>query len=161
MKNKFIILSILSLFITSCSISNPLKKESKIIAKDCPQSLILYEARTFDFDDAIVELPTGYDLSCYLIEQEGVVEISTNYSLNVNLKEKEKEKEKGKKIYQVNLIIFVTDKSKEIKINEFQFSKDLKIQNQDLDNFILSYNDKIQIDLKTYNSGIKIFYAIN
>ncbi len=59
------------------------------------------------------------------------------------------------------MIIFVTDKSKEIKINEFQFSKDLKIQNQDLDNFILSYNDKIQIDLKTYNSGIKIFYAIN
>ena len=155
MKNKFIILSILSLFITSCSISNPLKKESKIIAKDCPQSLILYEARTFDFDDAIVELPTGYDLSCYLIEQEGVVEISTNYSLNVNLKEKEKE------IYQVYLTIFVTDQSKEIKINEFQFSKDLKIQNQDLDNFILSYNDKIQIDLKTYNSGIKIFYAIN
>ena len=155
MKNKFIILSILSLFITSCSISNPLKKESKIIAKDCPQSLILYEARTFDFDDAIVELPTGYDLSCYLIEQEGVVEISTNYSLNVNLKEKEKE------IYQVYLTIFVTDQSKEIKIKEFQFSKDLKIQNQDLDNFMLSYNDKIQIDLKTYNSGIKIFYAIN
>jgi hypothetical protein len=155
MKNKFIILSILSLFITSCSISNPLKKESKIIAKDCPQSLILYEARTFDFDDAIVELPTGYDLSCYLIEQEGVVEIFTNYSLNVHLKEKEKE------IYQVYLTIFVTDQSKEIKIKEFQFSKDLKIQNQDLDNFILSYNDKIQIDLKTYNSGIKIFYAIN
>ena len=73
MKNKFIKLSILSLFITACSISNPLKKESKIIAKDCPQSLILYEARTFDFDDSIVELPTGYDLSCYLIEQEGVV----------------------------------------------------------------------------------------
>ena len=149
----------MSLFITSCSISNPLKKESKIIAKDCPQSLILYQSRASDFDEASVELQTGYGLNCYLIEEEGVVEISTNYSLNVHLKEKEKEKEK--KIYQVNLIIFVTDKSKEIKINEFQFSKDLKIQNQDLDNFILSYNDKIQIDLKTYNSGIKLFYAIN
>ena len=155
MKNKFIILSILSLFITSCSISNPLKKESKIIAKDCPQSLILYESRASDFDEASVELQTGYGLSCYLIEEEGVVEISTNYSLNVRLKEKENQ------IYQVNLIIFVTDQSKEIKIKEFQFSKDLKIQNQDLDNFILSYNDKIQIDLKTYNSGIKLFYAIN
>ena len=155
MKNKFIILSILSLFITSCSISNPLKKESKIIAKDCPQSLILYEARTFDFDDAIVELPTGYDLSCYLIEQEGVVEISTNYSLNVNLKEKEKE------IYQVYLTIFVTDQSKEIKIKEFQFSKDLKIQKEEKNFFVFNFNDKIQIDSDVYNKGIKLFYALN
>ena len=157
MKNKFIILSILSLFITSCSISNPLKKESKIIAKDCPQSLILYEARTFDFDDAIVELPTGYDLSCYLIEQEGVVEISTNYSLNVNLKEKEKER----KIYQVNLIIFITDQSKEVKIKEFQFSKDLKIQKEEKNFFVFNFNDKIQIDSDVYNEGIKLFYALN
>ena len=157
MKNKFIILSILSLFLTSCSISNPLKKESKIIAKDCPQSLILYEARTFDFDDAIVELPTGYDLSCYLIEQEGVVEISTNYSLNVNLKEKEKEI----KIYQVNLIIFITDQSKEVKIKEFQFSKDLKIQKEEKNFFVFNFNDKIQIDSDVYNEGIKLFYALN
>ena len=155
MKNKFIILSNLSLFLTSCSISNPLKKESKIIAKDCPQSLILYEARTFDFDDAIVELPTGYDLSCYLIEQEGVVEISTNYSLNVNLKEKEKE------IYQVYLTIFVTDQSKEIKIKEFQFSKDLKIQKEEKNFFVFNFNDKIQIDSDVYNEGIKLFYALN
>ena len=143
----------MSLFITSCSISNPLKKESKIIAKDCPQSLILYEARTFDFDDAIVELPTGYDLSCYLIEQEGVVEISTNYSLNVNLKEKE--------IYQVYLTIFVTDQSKEIKIKEFQFSKDLKIQKEEKNFFVFNFNDKIQIDSDVYNEGIKLFYALN
>ena len=155
MKNKFIKLSILSLFITACSISNPLKKESKIIAKDCPQSLILYEARTFDFDDAIVELPTGYDLSCYLIEQEGVVEISTNYSLNVHLKEKEKE------IYQVYLTIFVTDQSKEIKIKEFQFSKDLKIQKEEKNFFVFNFNDKIQIDSDVYNEGIKLFYALN
>ena len=159
MKNKFIILSILSLFITSCSISNPLKKESKIIAKDCPQSLILYEARTFDFDDAIVELPTGYDLSCYLIEQERVVEISTNYYLNVHLKEKEKEKEK--EIYQVYLTIFVTDQSKEIKIKEFQFSKDLKIQKEEKNFFVFNFNDKIQIDSDVYNEGIKLFYALN
>ena len=153
MKNKFIKFSILSLFITACSISNPLKKESKIIAKDCPQSLILYEARTFDFDDAIVELPTGYDLSCYLIEQEGVVEISTNYSLNVRLKEKE--------IYQVYLTIFVTDQSKEIKIKEFQFSKDLKIQKEEKNFFVFNFNDKIQIDSDVYNEGIKLFYALN
>ena len=155
MKNKFIILSILSLFITSCSISNPLKKESKIIAKDCPQSLILYESRTFDFGDAIVELPTGYGLNCYLIEEEGVVEISTNYSLNVNLKEKEKE------IYQVYLTIFVTDQSKEIKIKEFQFSKDLKIQKEEKNFFVFNFNDKIQIDSDVYNEGIKLFYALN
>ena len=154
MKNKFIILSILSLFITSCSISNPLKKESKIIAKDCPQSLILYEARTFDFDDAIVELPTGYDLSCYLIEQEGVVEISTNYSLNVNLKEKEKE------IYQVYLTIFVTDQTNEILIEEFQFLKELKIQDNDLDHIIFSYNDKIQINLKLTIQVLKYFMLL-
>ena len=157
MKNKFIILSNLSLFLTSCSISNPLKKESKIIAKDCPQSLILYEARTFDFDDAIVELPTGYGLNCYLIEEEGVVEISTNYSLNVRLKEKEKEI----KIYQVNLIIFITDQSKEVKIKEFQFSKDLKIQKEEKNFFVFNFNDKIQIDSDVYNEGIKLFYALN
>ena len=157
MKNKFIILSILSLFITSCSISNPLKKESKIIAKDCPQSLILYESRTFDFGDAIVELPTGYGLNCYLIEEEGVVEISTNYSLNVRLKEKEKEI----KIYQVNLIIFITDQSKEVKIKEFQFSKDLKIQKEEKNFFVFNFNDKIQIDSDVYNEGIKLFYALN
>ena len=159
MKNKFIIFCILSLFIASCSTTNPLKKQSKIISKNCPQSLILYQARAFEFDDASVEIPTGYTLNCYLIEEKGIVEISTNYSLNLRIKEKEKEEEE--KIYQVNLIIFVTDQSKEIKIKEFQFSKDLKIQNEDLNNFIFSYNDKIQIDLKTYNSGIKIFYAIN
>ncbi len=159
MKNKFIIFCILSLFIASCSTTNPLKKQSKIISKNCPQSLILYQARAFEFDDASVEIPTGYTLNCYLIEQEGVVEISTNYSLNVSFKEKVKEKEK--KIYNVNLIIFVTDQTKEIKIEEFQFSKELKIQDNDIDNFVFSYNDKIQIDLKTYNSGIKIFYAIN
>ena len=157
MKNKFIILSNLSLFLTSCSISNPLKKESKIIAKDCPQSLILYESRTFDFGDAIVELPTGYGLNCYLIEEEGVVEISTNYSLNVRLKEKEKEI----KIYQVNLIIFITDQSKEVKIKEFQFSKDLKIQKEEKNFFVFNFNDKIQIDSDVYNEGIKLFYALN
>ena len=113
----------------------------------------MYEARTFDFDDAIVELPTGYDLSCYLIEQEGVVEISTNYSLNVNLKEKE--------IYQVYLTIFVTDQSKEIKIKEFQFSKDLKIQKEEKNFFVFNFNDKIQIDSDVYNEGIKLFYALN
>ena len=157
MKNKFIKFSILSLFITACSISNPLKKESKIIAKDCPQSLILYESRTFDFVDAIVELPTGYGLNCYLIEEEGVVEISTNYSLNVRLKEKEKEI----KIYQVNLIIFITDQSKEVKIKEFQFSKDLKIQKEEKNFFVFNFNDKIQIDSDVYNEGIKLFYALN
>ena len=157
MKNKFIKFSILSLFITACSISNPLKKESKIIAKDCPQSLILYESRASDFDEASVELQTGYGLNCYLIEEEGVVEISTNYSLNVRLKEKEKEI----KIYQVNLIIFITDQSKEVKIKEFQFSKDLKIQKEEKNFFVFNFNDKIQIDSDVYNEGIKLFYALN
>ena len=112
------------------------------------------EARTFDFDDAIVELSTGYDLSCYLIEQEGVVEISTNYSLNVHLKEKEKE------IYQVYLTIFVTDQTNEILIEEFQFLKELKIQDNDLDDIIFSYNDKIQINLKLTIQVLKYFMLL-
>ena len=159
MKNKFIKFCILSLFIASCSTTNPLKKQSKIISKNCPQSLILYQARAFEFDDASVEIPTGYTLNCYLIEEKGIVEISTNYSLNLRIKEKEKEEEE--KIYKVNLIIFVTDQTNEILIEEFQFLKELKIQDNNRDNIIFSYNDKIQINLKTYNSGIKIFYAIN
>ena len=116
---------------------------------------LLYEARTFYFDDAIVELPTGYDLSCYLIEQEGVVEISTNYSLNVHLKEKEKE------IYQVDLIIFVTDKSEEIIFEEFRFPKELNIQSEEQKNLVFNFTDKIKIDSDIYNSGIKLYYALN
>ena len=55
----------------------------------------------------------------------------------------------------------MTDQTNESLIEEFQFLKELKIQDNNRDNIIFSYNDKIQINLKTYNSGIKIFYAIN
>ena len=50
--NKFIICFILTFFLVSCSISNPLKKELKVTNKDCPQSLILYEARSITLDNA-------------------------------------------------------------------------------------------------------------
>ena len=50
--NKFIICFILTFFLVSCSISNPLKKELKVTNKDCPQSLILYEARSLNLGNA-------------------------------------------------------------------------------------------------------------
>ena len=154
-KNKFLIYCFLCSFLLSCSISNPLKTNSKISSKDCPRSLILYESRSLEFGNAKLELPTDYLLNCYLIEDKGIVEISIDYSLNVLLKEEEENE------YQSNFIVFVTDESKQITIDEFKFLKELKIENNDRKFFVFKFNDKIQIDLNTYNSGVRLFFAIN
>ena len=154
-KNKFLIYCFLCSFLLSCSISNPLKTNSKISSKDCPRSLILYESRSLELGNAKLELPTDYFLNCYLIEDKGIVEISIDYSLNVLLKEEEEIE------YLSNFIVFVTDESKQITINEFKFLKELKIENNDRKFFVFKFNDKIQIDLNTYNSGVRLFFAIN
>lgn len=154
-KNKFLIYCFLCSFLLSCSISNPLKTNSKISSKDCPRSLILYESRSLELGNAKLELPTDYLLNCYLIEDKGIVEISIDYSLNVLLKEEEENE------YLSNFIVFVTDESKQITINEFKFLKELKIENNDRKFFVFKFNDKIQIDLNTYNSGVRLFFAIN
>ena len=154
-KNKFLIYCFLCSFLLSCSISNPLKTNSKISSKDCPQSFILYESRSLELGNAKLELPTDYFLNCYLIEDKGIVEISIDYSLNVLLKEEEENK------YLSNFIVFVTDESKQIKIDEFNFLKELKIENNERKFFVFKFNDKIQIDLNTYNSGVRLYYAIN
>ena len=154
-KNKFLIYCFLCSFLLSCSISNPLKTNSKISSKDCPRSLILYESRSLELGNAKLELPTDYFLNCYLIEDKGIVEISIDYSLNVLLKEQEENE------YLSNFIVFVTDESKQVTINEFKFLKELKIENNDRKFFVFKFNDKIQIDLNTYNSGVRLFFAIN
>ena len=154
-KNKFLIYCFLCSFLLSCSISNPLKTNSKISSKDCPQSFILYESRSLELGNAKLELPTDYLLNCYLIEDKGIVEISIDYSLNVLLKEEEEIE------YLSNFIVFVTDESKQITIDEFKFLKELKIENNERKFFVFKFNDKIQIDLKTYNSGVRLFFAIN
>ena len=154
-KNKFLIYYFLCSFLLSCSTSNPLKTNSKISSKDCPRSLILYESRSLELGNAKLELPTDYLLNCYLIEDKGIVEISIDYSLNVLLKEEEEIE------YLSNFIVFVTDESKQITIDEFKFLKELKIENNERKFFVFRFNDKIQIDLNTYNSGIRLFYAIN
>ena len=154
-KNKFLIYCFLCSFLLSCSISNPLKTNSKISSKDCPRSLILYESRSLELSNAKLELPTDYFLNCYLIEDKGIVEISIDYSLNVLLKEEEENE------YLSNFIVFVTDESKQITIDEYKYLKELKIENNDRKFFVFKFNDKIQIDLNTYNSGVRIFFAIN
>ena len=154
-KNKFLIYCFLCSFLLSCSTSNPLKTNSKISSKDCPRSLILYESRSLELGNAKLELPTDYLLNCYLIEDKGIVEISIDYSLNVLLKEEEKNE------YISNFIVFVTDESKQITLDEFKFLKELKIENNERKFFVFKFNDKIQIDLNTYNSGVRLFYAIN
>ena len=154
-KNKFLIYYFLCSFLLSCSTSNPLKTNSKISSKDCPRSLILYESRSLELGNAKLELPTDYLLNCYLIEDKGIVEISIDYSLNVLLKEEEKNE------YLSNFIVFVTDESKQITIDEFKYLKELKIENKDRKFFVFKFNDKIQIDLNTYNSGVRLYYAIN
>ena len=154
-KNKFLIYCFLCSFLLSCSISNPLKTNSKISSKDCPRSLILYESRSLELGNAKLELPTDYFLNCYLIEDKGIVEISIDYSLNVLLKEEEENE------YLSNFIVFVTDESKQITINEFKFLKELKIENNERKFLVFKFNDIIQIDLNTYNSGVRLFFAIN
>ena len=154
-KYKFLIFCFLCSFLLSCSISNPIKTNSKISSKDCPRSLILYESRSLELGNAKLELPTDYFLNCYLIEDKGIVEISIDYSLNVLLKEEEEIE------YLSNFIIFVTDESKQITIDEFKFLKELKIENNERKFFVFKFNDKIQIDLNTYNSGVRLFFAIN
>ena len=154
-KNKFLIYCFLCSFLLSCSISNPLKTNSKISSKDCPQSFILYESRSLELGNAKLELPTDYFLNCYLIEDKGIVEISIDYSLNVLLKEEEEIE------YLSNFIVFVTDEGKQITIDEFKFLKELKIENNERKFFVFKFNDKIQIDLNTYNSGVRLFFAIN
>ena len=154
-KNKFLIYCFLCSFLLSCSISNPLKTNSKISSKDCPRSLILYESRSLELGNAKLELPTDYLLNCYLIENKGIVEISIDYSLNVLLKEEEEIE------YLSNFIVFVTDEGKQITIDEFKFLKELKIENNERKFFVFKFNDKIQIDLNTYNSGVRLFFAIN
>ena len=154
-KNKFLIYCFLCSFLLSCSISNPLKTNSKISSKECPRSLILYESRSLELGNAKLELPTDYFLNCYLIEDKGIVEISIDYSLNVLLKEEEENE------YLSNFIVFVTDESKQITIDEFKFLKELKIENNDRKFFVFKFNDQIQIDLNTYNSGVRLFFAIN
>ena len=154
-KNKFVICSILSFFLVTCSLSNPLKKEAKVINKDCPQSLILYEARSLDLGNANIELQKEYALNCYLFVDENKVEISTDYKLNVLLSEEEKN------TYEVELIIFVTNINEDNKIAEFQYSKNLKLDRKGYKRHSFDLNDKFQIDLDTYDRGIKMFYAIN
>ncbi len=154
-KNKFLIYCFLCSFLLSCSISNPLKTNSKISSKDCPRSLILYESRSLELGNAKLELPTDYFLNCYLIEDKGIVEISIDYSLNVLLKEEEENE------YLSNFIVFVTDESKQITLDEYKYLKELKIENNDRKFFVFKFNDKIQIDLNTYNSGVRLFFAIN
>ena len=154
-KNKFLIYCFLCSFLLSCSISNPLKTNSKISSKDCPRSLILYESRSLELGNAKLELPTDYLLNCYLIEDKGIVEISIDYSLNVLLKEEEEIE------YLSNFIVFVTDEGKQITIDEFKFLKELKIENNERKFFVFKFNDKVQIDLNTYNSGVRLFFAIN
>ena len=75
--------------------------------------------------------------------------------MNVLLKEEEKNE------YISNFIVFVTDESKQITLDEFKFLKELKIENNERKFFVFKFNDKIQIDLNTYNSGVRLYYAIN
>ena len=155
-KNKFIICSFLSFILVACSIPNTLKKkEVKVTYKECPQSLILYKARSLDFGNTNIELKNDYNLSCYLFVDEDSVEISTDYKLNIYLYDEDKN------TYEVELIVFVTNLNEDYKIAEFKYQKEIKPDIEINKINSIDLNDKFQIDLDTYNQGIKIFYAIN
>ena len=155
-KNKFIICSFLSFILVACSIPNTLKKkEVKVTYKECPQSLILYKAKSVDFGNTNIELQNDYNLSCYLFVDEDSVEILTDYKLNIYLSDEDKN------TYAVELIVFVTNLDEDYKIAEFKYQKEIKPDIEINKINSIDLNDKFQIDLDTYNQGIKIFYAIN
>ena len=142
---------ILSFILVACLIPNPIKKRNKSYLQRMPQSLILYKARSVDFGNTNIELQNDYNLSCYLSVDEDSVEISTDYKLNINLTDQDKN------TYEVELIVFVTNLDEDYKIAEFKFQKEIKL-NMEIDKInSIDLNDKFQIDLDTYNKGIKYF----
>ena len=115
----------------------------------------MYKARSIDFGSTNIELQNDYDLSCYLFVDEDSVEISTDYKLNINLSDEDKN------TYEVEFIVFVTNLDKDNKIAEFKYQKEIKLDMEINKINSIYLNDKFQVDLDTYNQGIKIFYAIN
>ena len=159
---KLFLLAICSfLFLNACSIKNPLSDKSKVIYVDCPKTLILAPASKISNDQVTMTLNKAYSVNCYLPEPESTdVVLEYNYSIETLYKIP------NSKIEKIEFIVFITNKKEDLKIYEETFVKDIDI-NFPVDEITESYTqissfvDKLKLDKKTFEDGIKAFIAIN
>ncbi len=159
---KFFILLISSLlFFNACSIKNPLSKKSKITYIDCPKTLILAPGSKISNDQFTMTLNKNYSTSCYLPEPESnEVVFEYNYSIETTFNNPSAETEK------FEFIIFITNKTEDTKVHEETFIKDIEInlpEDKTPEPFtqISNFSDKIFLNQKLYENGVKTFLAIN
>ncbi len=159
---KFFILLISSLlFFNACSIKNPLSKKSKITYIDCPKTLILAPGSKISNDQITMKLNKNYSMNCYLPEPESSqVVFEYNYTIETTFNNPSSEIEK------VEFIVFVTNKTEDLKVHEETHIKDIEIDlsGEDLTKIytqISNFSDKITLDKKIYEDGVKAFLAIN
>ena len=159
---KFFILLISSiLFFNACSIKNPLSKKSKITYIDCPKTLILAPGSKISNDQFSMKLNKNYSISCYLPEPESKeVVFEYNYSIETTYTNP------SLKIENIEFIIFITNKNEDLKVHEKTFIKDIEVNLSDDETSepftqITNLSDKIFLDQKLYENGVKTFLAIN
>ena len=159
---KFFILLISSLlFFNACSIKNPLSKKSKITYIDCPKTLILAPGSKISNDQFTMTLNKNYSINCYLPEPESnEVVFEYNYSIETIYKSP------SQKIENIEFIVFITNKKEDLKVHEDTFIKDIGInlpENEISEAFtqITNFSDKIILNKKLYDGGVKTFLAIN
>ena len=159
---KFFILLISSLlFFNACSIKNPLSKKSKITYIDCPKTLILAPGSKISNDQITMTLNKNYSMNCYLPEPESSqVVFEYNYTIETTFNNPSSEIEK------VEFIVFVTNKTEDLKVHEETHIKDIEINlsGEDLTKIytqISNFSDIITLDKKIYEDGVKAFLAIN
>ena len=159
---KFFILLISSLlFFNACSIKNPLSKKSKITYIDCPKTLILAPGSKISNDQFTMTLNKNYSINCYLPEAESnEVVFEYNYSIETTFNNPSAETEK------FEFIIFITNKTEDTKVHEETFIKDIEInlpEDKTPEPFtqISNFSDKVFLNQKLYENGVKTFLAIN
>jgi len=149
------------LFFNACSIKNPLSKKSKITYIDCPKTLILAPGSKISNDQFTMTLNKNYSTSCYLPEPESnEVVFEYNYSIQTTFNNPSVETEK------FEFIIFITNKTEDTKVHEETFIKDIEInlpEDKTPEPFtqISNFSDKIFLNQKLYENGVKTFLAIN
>ena len=159
---KLFLLAISSfLFLNACSIKNPLSNKSKVIYVDCPKTLILAPASKISNDQVTITLNKDYSVNCYLPEPDATeVVFEYNYTVETLYKIPSSKKE------NFEFIVFVTNKKEDLKIYEETFIKVIET-NLPVDEMTESYTqissfaDKLKLDKKTFEDGIKAFIAIN
>ena len=141
----------------SCSDKKLFSKKNEIFYLDCPKSLILAPGSKLNIYNSIISLSNDYKISCYYIENQptqAVFEIDYDIKLEkVVLDEK---------IHVFDLWFFITNKEETLKLYEFKFEKSIQFNLIDDDiNSLYAYQDKIIIDRKIYEEGLKIFLSLN